>query len=370
MAIQCFCDGNVLYGCEINNLQTEIVTYQLVNAGQAAINAIKGGGDINAYSLMTVDYFSDVSGCFNTLESYSAPFNTNNYTLQKVEYVDSFTADGCSTTTLPTCLNSFCICRIGTIACDCFFEACNSGGLLNVCSGFCQACYSGNGQNCLYILTPNMQLNSDCYVLDLCCMCGNSSGDSANCIITRVTLGNKNLHCYCCSRASGGGTYALTNSCFEAQKIAGTNCYNLLCNGVSICCDTVTFTNNAWEINIWSDTDGDPILFNSKIILKDLNASATSSYLTTNLISKSYSPKYVVVTNLETEGATNPGEIVYDLLCCDDTVACCGLSLNTPYDINAVGECCYKLRFCNNCCYCNVQSDGTCMYGYAVQFIE
>lgn len=344
---------NTSFSSELNDNFGQVIAYQLVNAGQTAINTIKATGDINKYSLMTVDYFSDADGCFNTLESYSAPFSAGYYNLRKVEYVDSFATDGCAENVTNTCLWAWSITN---------GYACVTSNILKLsgpspaATGYC----TNSG-------AYNEPTYNDCYVIDFKCMCLHSGYRTEICAGT--CLGNHVLLEKIEGGNTDGCTYCYPAQCYEFQKLPGTNCcYEKFCDGVSLCCLDINFNTSVFKTYVKS-RKGDSTS-NGYIEFCQVSACSPNNNITTNLISKTYSPKYAVVTNLETDGATNPGDIVYDLLCCDDTVACCGLSLNTAVDINAIGECCYKLRFCNNCCYCNEASDGTCMHGYAVQFIE
>ena len=337
------------FSTKLNNNFLESFRLITINAGQAAINALVGGGNLNMYDLLHIDYFSDADGCLNTIESSLA---TGTFLLKRIIYDDDFTNTGCSLTTSPSCLMTYCY--KGTTCVTCNVSNC----LCATVSYSLPACTT----SCLTICNYDSPY-SNCYILDVDCLQSKNSDSVCRCHCGCIKVGNYVLYsCY-----YTGSCIDFAGCCYELQKVDAVCCYEIFNNGVSQGCSNIDMSSGVIAFCII--TGGRTgVSVNSCLVLNQVSALCPDNYVQTNEIDFTNAPDYIVTTTMQCDaGATNPGSIVYDLLCCDDTVACCCLSVNTPYSITAIGESCYKLKFYNGCQACNIESNGICMRGYATQ---
>lgn len=309
--------------------------YALVSAGQNFINSMKVASPHTNYEFIKGRHFACNQGNVCIDNAYVSGGSC--FALCHTNFCDTF-ATQCNNYTLvePTK-------HIGCMTISCVGYVC-------ICSGnrfiACNDCHFGSpAKNSTF---QYFRKYADEYEF---CFTGTACQCCAGTASVVLCFGGNIIECATCTPAgvsSGSAGVALAN--YKFIRVARTNTYCYLKNGVLQCCVTANMEGSCLPICIVSSSSSCGM---TGITFCNLFRSIYCSppyILTCPFTTNETYPFFTLTTQ---ENTSTGGLIRYNLLCADDnSVLCCNLIPNQMVNVESLDKDTYKLEL-YNCCICN-----------------
>ena len=329
------------YTADANEVICAYFKPQAINSGQNFINAMKVATPNTTYTLIQGRNFTCNSGNVTVID-----YTGSSYILKNSNFCDTFASTGCWSGLTPTQYIGIPTSNGTKVAFIC------------VCATSC-LCIYGNSCATGTVTTTlcGCRPYADCYKIIFA-----AGADPYSTCNSTISLQLGDAMIYCCVYAE-----AQTLACktYEFRRIANTNCYCYLCNSSLVCCFASTMTSGvSYKILASAVGSGSNDTYACLFVYNPTIECYTGIGTTIDTADNTFSsaPAYILVTAFKTE---TTGNLRYKLLCTDGTELCTGLLVDTPYNVEAINLCTYKLRFYNDCICTNTTSNVS-MTGYAL----